>query len=252
MYAVNDALFIILFRIFISEKTAIATAHELSFTYSHIHYPFSSEGKAVPPPPWKLTIPNLEVLYLCYHLFFILPFFSPLFLTLFLQMSVTPQVLANIPALISSNFSEPEPLKLPERTAHNYKKGTSDLSSSSSSSFSSSFSSVDDNVHVPGSISSSSPLIKLVINDWLLKLLYSQLDQQNVTMATVKLEKVESTFGVKVSRRSRKVWLKGFIDEIAGVEGSLNDNYHGNWRYIWCTHTCTCTCALLMHIAASY
>ena len=147
-------------------------------------------------------------------------------------MSVTPQGLANIPVLFSSNFSEPEPLKLPERTAYNRKKGSSDLSSSSSSSFSSSSSSsIDDNVHVHGSIPSSSPLIKLVINDWLLKLLYSQEDQQNVTLATVKLEKVESTFGYKVSGRSRKVWLKGFIDEIAGVEGSLNDNYHGNWRY---------------------
>ena len=64
-------------------------------------------------------------------------------------------------------------------------------------------------------------------------------------MATVKFEKANCSFGYKTKGRSRRAWLKGFIDEIAGVEGAINDSYHGNLKYVhvymYTIHTRPCT-----------
>ena len=78
-------------------------------------------------------------------------------------------------------------------------------------------------------------------------------------MATVKFEKANCSFGYKTKGRSRWLWLKGYIDEIAGVEGANNDSYHGNLKYVHAymyiyeySHAlCTCTCVMdvcVLHI----
>ena len=74
-------------------------------------------------------------------------------------------------------------------------------------------------------------------------------------MATVKFEKANCSFGYKTKGRSRRAWLKGFIDEIAGVEGANNDSYHGNLKYVHvymytydhalCTFTCVMNVCVL-------
>ena len=226
-YFIIDFIIIII-RIFVDEKTTIATAHNLSLSYSHSHSPYcTGQGKQL---PWELTLPNIEVMKIVYNLFisFSLSLSS-------LQMSVTPEGLATVPALFSSNFTEPEPLGLPwlpEKGSKSQKGTVWDLSSSSSSSCSSSSStSLEDNTNFT-STSTSSPLIKLIISEWLLKLLYKKEEQQDVTMATVKFEKANCSFGYKTRGKSRCSWLKGFIDEIAGVEGANNDSYHGNLKYV--------------------
>lgn len=251
-YFIIDCIIIII-RIFVDEKTAIATAHNLSLSYSHSHSPYyNGQGKQL---PWELTLPNIEVMEIVHNLFISFPLSLSLSS---LQMSVTPEGLATVPALFSSNFTEPEPLGLPwlpEKGSKSQKGTVWDLSSSSSSSCSSSSStSLEDNTNFT---STSPPLIKLIISEWLLKLLYKKEEQQDVTMATVKFEKANCSFGYKTRGRSRCAWLKGFIDEIAGVEGAINDSYHGNLKYVhvymytYDHALCTCTCVMnvcVLHI----
>ena len=71
-YFIIDCIIIII-RIFVDEKTTIATAHNLSLSYSHSHSPYyTGQGKQL---PWELTLPNIEVMKIVYNLF--ISFLSP-------------------------------------------------------------------------------------------------------------------------------------------------------------------------------
>lgn len=143
---------------------------------------------------------------------------------------MTAESVATVPVIISSNFTEPEPLGLPCTSHITSQEGIQSDHASYLKSESPRYRKASTDTKSDESEDDLPPVIELVTEHWTW-VLYHEEVQQCMVMTTIVFHKTIIGFGTNAVN-NKGMWFKGCIQDIIGVEGAYSDSYHSIRRYL--------------------
>ena len=143
---------------------------------------------------------------------------------------MTAESVATVPVIISSNFTEPEPLGLPYKSRTTSQEQIQFDHTSYLKSESPRYRKASTDTKSDESEDDLPPIIELVTDCWTW-VLYHEEVQQSTIMTTIVFHKTNIGFGTNAAN-NKGVWFKGCIQDIIGVEGAYCDSYHSIRRYL--------------------